>query len=267
MKKEIIVAISMLSLFILTLAGSIEAYDASYTITDYMCSAPPTIDGQFTTDDEWIASAGVTFGTNGIFRNQWLFSTAPFENQLFETTDDTDDAEDYWEICYDGNADGGAAPQADDFRVVVQGHGATATVTWYKGSGTGWTETTAPAAASFVQAQSLSTSPLLSEPHYILEATINKMSTDIPLSERFALRFAYYDAHADGNGLQAWPPTADKNVPNGWGYVDYQQAVNPEPDIPEGFGVGVVLALSCLAVLSGAVLLRKQPIIQPTAAI
>ena len=47
-----------------------------------------------------------------------------YENQLIETSDATDDTGDYWEICFDGSADGGAAPQADDFKVVIAGHGA-----------------------------------------------------------------------------------------------------------------------------------------------
>jgi len=263
MKKEKIIVITMLSVLTLTLAGTITAYDDSYTIIDYMCSAPPVIDGQFTSDDEWIASAGVPFGANGIFRNQWLFSTSVFENQLIETADDTNDAGDYWEICYDGNANGGAAPQADDFRVVVQGHGEAATVTWYQGSGSGWTEITGPSSASFSQAQSLSTSAVISEPHYILELTIDKQSTELGgaqiLDQRYAIRFAYYDAHAGGHGLQVWPPESNRDAPNGWGYVDYLMIVNPEPDIPEGFGVGVVIGLSCLAVVAGTVLLRKRP--------
>jgi hypothetical protein len=269
MKKEKIIAITMLSVLTLTLAGTINAYDANYTITDYMCSAPPVIDGQFTSDDEWIASAGVPFGTNGIFRNQWLFSTSVFENQLIETADNTTDAEDYWEICYDGTADSGAAPQAADFRVVVQGHGESATVTWYQGSGTGWTQITSPSSASFSQAQSLSTSALISEPHYMLELTIDKQSTELGgaqiLDQRYAIRFAYNDAHEGGHGLQVWPPESSRDVPNGWGYVTYEQSANPNPDIPEGFGVGVVIGLSCLAVVAGTVLLRKKPLIQPVA--
>ncbi len=262
MKKASIVILCMLSLFMLILAGSVTAYDASYTLTDYMCSAAPTIDGQYATGEEWGASLATTFGTNGIFRNEWLMSSNVYENELIETSDATDDAEDYWEICYDGNADGGAAPQADDYRVVIAGHGASATVTWYKGSGTGWATTTAPSSASFTQAQSLSSSPRISVAHYILELSVNKQSTDLPLGERFALRFAYNDAHTGGNGLQAWPPATNRDVPNGWGYMDYQMAVNPNPDVPEAFGIGVVLALSSVAIVAGAVLLRKRPISQ-----
>jgi hypothetical protein len=274
MKKAIIViivAISMLSLFILTLVGSIEAYDAGFTQTDYNAIVTPTIDGQYAIGDEWGGSLATTFGTNGIFRNEWLMATNVYENLLIETADATNDAEDYWEICYDGNAGGGATPQTDDYRIVVTGHGATATVTWYQGTGTGWNAITTPPATSFTQAQSLSSSPRISEPHYILEMTVWKNSAELGgtfiIDQYFAMRVAYYDAHADGNGLQAWPPApATRDAPDGWGYVTYVYGEqNPNPDVPEGFGVGVVLTSSSVAIVAGAVLLRKRPISQPIA--
>lgn len=262
MKKEKIIVITMLSVFLLTLAGVVAAYDANYTITDYMCQAAPTIDGQYT-GDEWIPSKATTFGTNGVFRNMWFYTTGAFEHQLIEASDATDDAEDYWEICLDGSADGGAAPQVDDFRVVVKGHGTSATVTWYQGSGTGWNTIAGPSTA-FSQAQSLSTSPSINATHYILELAIVKTSTELGgpqiLGQYYALRFAYNDAHTGGNGLQVWPPSSNRDVPNGWGYVTYEQNANPVPDVPEGFGIAVVLVLSSVAVVAGAVLLRKRPI-------
>ena len=231
MKKASIVILCVLSLFMLILAGSVTAYDASYTLTDYNCLAAPTIDGQYATGEEWGASLATNFGTNGIFRNEWMFTTLAYEHQLIETSDATDDTGDYWEICFDGSADGGAAPQADDFKVVIAGHGATATVTWYKGSGTGWTAITAPSAAVFTQAQTLSSSPRISAAHYVLELALEKTSTELGgtqiLGQQYALRFAYNDAHTGGNGLQAWPPTSNPDVPNGWGYMNFLQAVNP----------------------------------------
>jgi len=101
------------------------------------------------------------------------FSTSVFENILVETSDATDDAGDYFEICFDGTPNSGTAPQTDDFRVVITGHGATATIQWYVGTGTAWATTT----ASVTWAQSLSTSPKISAPHYILEMQIDKQGT------------------------------------------------------------------------------------------
>jgi hypothetical protein len=266
LKKSIIAVFCILALSSLTFAGNVKGYNASYTHMDYSATANPTVDGQYVLGDEWGSSGSETFGTNGVWRDEWvLVSSDPLtvcENILIETSDATDDAGDYWQICFDGNADGGANPLADDYRVDITGHGATATVQWYKGTGTAWATTTAPAAASFKYAESLSTSPKISAAHYIIEMTIEKTSTDLPLGQRYALRIAYNDAHAGGNGLQAWPPApAAVNVPDGWGYIDYTSGANPTPDVaPESLTIGLVLALSTVAVIGGSVLIRKKPL-------
>ncbi len=273
MKKGLIVVYCMLSIFTLTLAGYVAAYDANFTHTDYMSSIMPTIDGTYVANDEWVASLAENFGTNGIFRDEWSMTAGTFENLLIETSDATNDAGDYWQICYDSSADGGAAPSAtDDFRVDITGHGASPNVTWYRGTGTGWTQVAGPAAGIFDCAQSLSSSPRISAQHYVLEMHVDKQDTTtfgiVIVGMNFVMRVAYFDAHAGGNGLQVWPPSSARDVPDGWGYVPYATAANPTPDVPESLGIGVVLAVSSVAVIAGAVLLRKKPqIIQQSAII
>jgi hypothetical protein len=69
---------------------------------------------------------------------------------------------------------------------------------------------------------------------------------------------SYYDANT--TETQQWPPTpASANVPDGWGYVIYEQNPNPTPTIPEGISIIAMIALSSFAA-AGALALRKQKI-------
>jgi len=64
---------------------------------------------------------------------------------------------------------------------------------------------------------------------------------------------AYYDAHAGGYGLQAWPPNGNDSNPNSWGYVPYVMAA-----VPETLNIGLVAALSTIAVVAGSVIFSKR---------
>ncbi len=261
----------MLSLFMLSLAGKAIAYNAAYSHTNYLSSTVPTIDGTYAQGDDWIASGTQTFGTNGIFRDEWTFSPVAY-CMFIETTDATNDAGDYWQVTFDSTADGGAtepnggaAPQTDDYMVKVTGHGVTATCQWYKGNGTGWVPVASPSAGNFQWAQALASSPKIGAAHYGLEMFIEKTNTDLGtviMGYDWASYVAYYDAHAGGNGLQSWPPASatppgSPNVPDSWGYVPYAFEANPTPDVPENIGIFVALVVSSVAIV-GAVLLGKR---------
>jgi len=143
--------------------------------------------------------------------------------------DNTNDAEDYWQICFDGNADGGTAPQIDDLRIDIVGH---STVTWYKGTGTGWTAIATPSATQFQWKDSISASPVSSTPHWILELMIEK--TSVGVVAQFWARIAVYDASNSEAGVQAWPPTS-RDVPADWGDFLYDSnaipsGLNPTPE-------------------------------------
>jgi hypothetical protein len=225
----------------------------------------PTVDGKYT-GTEWSETGTTTFGTNGHFSIGWVLTptTACF---IIETSDATNDPGDYWAITFDSTADGGAtepnggtAPQVDDFKLVVTGH-TSPTVQWYKGTGTVWAAVTPTGwtdPAIFSQNQSLSASPTSSTPHYILEITIDKTNTAgfgiAIMGYNWASYIAYNDAHTGGNGLQAWPPTpATDTNPNSWGYVPYQFAA-----IPETLNIGLIVALSSVAVVAGSIILNKR---------
>ena len=156
--------------------------------------------------------------------------------------------------------DGGAAPKTNDYKLVVTGHGASATVEWFKGSGTGWSPVATPGEEVFAQAQTLAPyTPKIGTPHYVLEMHIEKTDTSLGtviMGYTWAQYVAYYDASTAT--LQSWPPApASADVPDSWGYIPYEMAANPEPDVPEGIGLVAMLAMSSVAA-AGMVLLRKR---------
>jgi hypothetical protein len=266
LKKIQTTLICLLSVFVISLAGNAAAYNASFTHSAYLMDTAPIIDGQYTAA-EYSTSASIPFGLNGVSRNGWTMSPVVYATFCIETWDTTNDAGDYWVITFDSTAagaetppNGGTAPQVDDFKLVVTGHDSP-TVQWYKGTGTAWatiTPTGFTDPAVFQQAQSLSASPMYATPHYIWEMHIDKTNIAglgiAPMGYNWASYVAYYDAHAGGYGLQSWPPSpASDTNPNSWGYVPYVFEA-----APEGFTFGILLVLSSVAVIAGAVLIRKQ---------
>jgi hypothetical protein len=124
MKKIGIALFLLLSLFVVSLIGNAAAYNSAFTHTLYAADTPPTIDGTYTAA-EWAASGPQTFGTTGLFRDMWTMSPN-LACLLIETADTTNDAGDYWVVCYDstesGGAtepDGGPAPKTNDYKLVV----------------------------------------------------------------------------------------------------------------------------------------------------
>jgi hypothetical protein len=258
MKKTRITIFCIVALLALSMAGSVAAYNAVYTHTDYMGSTSPTIDGKYTSADEYSAGASHGFGTNGVFRDTWTIPGNVMENMIVETMDTTNDASDNYIICYDSTADGGNTPKTDDFMIKVIGHGSSATCQWYRGSGTAWTAVSGPTSAFFEWKESLATSPTSSTPHYMVELRVDKQDTTAfgitVLGMNFAMSVAYNDTHT-GGGVQAWPPTAVATNPDTWGYVPY--SMDP---VPESIGIGVIIALSSVAVIAGSFGVRKLAI-------
>jgi hypothetical protein len=263
LKKLICSVICIVALVLFSIAGNATAYMTGYSHTCYAVQNAVTIDGKWTASTEWTDGLATSFGTTASFRDKWQMdsgasTTTVYEYILIETTDNTNDASDYYQICFDGSADGGTAPQTDDFRVDITGHGSTATMTWYKGTGSGWSTITAPSTAVFQYAEALDTSPTTSTSHYMLEIKMEKTSTTLGgsqiVSATFCMRVAVNDASAGASALQSWPP-GNRDVPNDYGNIPYDSNA-----LPESLSVGLVLALSAVAVIGGAVLLRKKPL-------
>ncbi|MFB3890260.1 MAG: toll/interleukin-1 receptor domain-containing protein, partial [Candidatus Bathyarchaeia archaeon] len=193
----------------------------------YSLQGAVTFDGKWTTSTEWTDGLQTVISANCVFRDKWqmISSSSPLivtQTFLIEIlNDNTDDAGDYWQICFDGTMNGGAAPQTDDLRLDIVGH---STVTWYRGTGTGWAQTATPT-SQFQWKDSLSASPTSSTPHWICELIMEKDSAGV--GAQYWARIAAYDASNTGAGVQSWPPTSC-DVPSDWGDFPYSQSgLNP----------------------------------------
>jgi len=241
------------SLLLLITVGTTQGSEPGYTRISYPTEELPTIDGTWTSPDEWtggnvtMINENVTF-INTYYVEQMIFVWSSFVIEILN--DNTNDTGDYWQICIDGLINGGTAPQDDDYRIDVVGH---TNPTVYQGTGTGWTEVT-PESDELFFAESISASPTSSTPHWITEFTIYLYSGVIYTlnEEGFGLRVAVYDESNSAAGVQAWPPT-DRDVPNGWG-INYRS----EEPIPEGLSFGVAVLLSSVAVIVATYSFRKR---------
>jgi len=71
----------------------------------------------------------------------------------------------------------------------------------------------------------------------------------------YGFRIAMYDASNPSQGWVSWPPTSTDTNPTGWGQIN---GYNMDA-YPEGLTVGLMLALSTVAVAVSARYFRKPP--------
>lgn len=252
-KSVVFLMTAACSLFLAIFAGTATATYPGYSVTVYG-GADSVLDGKWTTNTEWDDAAIATpvIADDAYFRIKFTIVMGdPFfvyDWYLVEFySDNTNDAEDYVSICYDCNADGGTAPKTDDIRIDYVGHNGT--VKTYKGDGAGWV----PAALVDVTvAQSMDVSKMWAVSHWITEFKIEKTQNGPGINN--AIRVAVYDASNPGAGVKSWPPGTNVNVPDNYG-ADPADTQNP---IPEGIGLGAVVALSSVAVLVGGFCYRKR---------
>jgi hypothetical protein len=194
-----------------------------------------------------------------LFRDKWVFEMVgdAFTIQQYtlieNLADTTTDTGDYAEICIDSNMDGGTTPKTDDYRILLT----PTTATWYKGTGTAWASMATP--SSFRWATSVNTSFSSGPAHRIYEFQFEKSGLGIGGSTGYVwYRFATYDASNPSAGIAAWPTATSANsanVPDDWGYMDW--SMDP---VPEGFNFGIIVLLSSVAVVAGALGLRRLSI-------
>jgi hypothetical protein len=221
----------------------------------YPIQTTKTWDGKWTSPTEWLDAMPSNFGTNAAFRQGYEFISGDtfviLEDIIIETWDNTNDAGDYYQIgidCAFPSTD--TAPQATQYMINVTGHGSSAALSWFKGNGATWIATTAP--TTFKWNETSGTSPTTATTHYSLELQFDKTTLTQP---EIGLYIAYYDAHTGGYGLQQWPAAASKNAAATWGDIPY--SMDP---IPEGFNIGIILALTSVAVIAGAVVIKRTAI-------
>ncbi|MCW4034847.1 MAG: hypothetical protein NWF03_05735 [Candidatus Bathyarchaeota archaeon] len=237
------------SLILLVPITTIQASEPGYERVEYAVVVEPTIDGAWTSEDEWTDGEQTNISADIFFRSTFSYTGLVYTQFIIEIlNDDTNDAGDYWQICFDGSLDGGTAPMAGDYRIEIVGH---TDLTVYEGDGSGWVEVT-PDAGEITWADSISDSPASSTLHWILEITIEKTSGVVLLSEIPGLRVAVYDESNSEAGVLAWPPT-EQDVPDTWGINNYTMDA-----IPEGLTFAVMGALSSVSLIVGSKYLRKH---------
>lgn len=251
MKKISTIAFCLILLCSIMLAIPADAGNSAYPLTEYQWIAPATIDGKWTTTDEWTDGPIMTMSNNASFTYNMDFTTYNIQWLVELFADNTNDAGDLWQICLDPDNSGGSAPQSGDFKIEIQGH---TTLKIYQGTGAGWTEI--PGVNELVWNNTISSSPWNSTPHWILEIsdpdkTTGTIQTPAPAN---GMRVAGYDAATDKTS--SWAPNSNANVPNEYGVISgYSQ----EP-IPESLTFGLLVLLSSAAIVVGYISFRKKRI-------
>lgn len=261
MKRSILVALSVIMLCALLSmpTAPVKAFYDAYQNVNYVAIDTPVDDGSWTTPTEWTDAAEPSnLSDTFIWREKWTQPSDIIQHFLIEFfTDNTNDTGDYFQICYDRDADGGATPQDDDVRIDYVGHSGSSGLTVYQGNGTGWVVLGGLSWDTDIYvSESLSDSPLNGSTHWIIELWINKSNPAFDISNsgyQPGLRVAVYDASNDAAGVQAWPPTS-QDVPDDWG-LEYGNTSS----IPEAFTIAAVVLLSSVAVAVSFYFLRKHP--------
>ncbi len=233
--------------------GTAIAAKAGFTADTYTLTSAVTIDGKWTTSSEWTDATTYPLagGLNGIYRVKWYISsdyTVANRYYLVEIVGDTtSDSTDSVVVCEETTTTYGGA-QRERFKFEINGTGATATKTVYKGTPwalyTGWTPD------NFNGAATVSTSQLSATPHKIIEFKMDCEAFGL-FPEVWEL-VAAYDASNSASGMQVWPTGSSVNSPNDYGLLN----LSFEP-IPEGFSILAIVILSAATVAVGARFLRK----------
>lgn len=265
MKRTVLAAFCIIALCSLGLAiktGTVRAYKDGYEVNLYWAQTIPTMDGAWTTPDEWADAEEKQLegSLNAIFRLKEDNQDPDYINHYYLIeffNDTTNDPGDYWQICYAastapwGTPIGGTTPQTDCHRFDIEGHDPYLGFTYYKGNGTAWVESTAYTMPTDVQVvDTISASPLDSNPHWIVEIKIEALHFNIYFG--FWIRIAAYDESNAGAGVQAWP-SGSVDVPDDWGNM-----IPRNEYIPEGLTIGVMVLLSSVSVLIASHYFRKR---------
>jgi hypothetical protein len=260
MKKKILAILAVIIICSACFVAIVSAAKAGYGFSMFNGADITAWGGTVSPATEWDDSfKDILYNgwatTTSFFRCKWGYTPAICENWLMEFLGDTtNDAGDWWEICVDATATGGAAPQAAEFKVnwsAAQG------VKVWVGTGTSWAASTAVVGTDVVAGTSIAASPASATPHRIVEIYLDKgvsAANALAMGLNNNARLAIYDA---ATGLTVmWPPYSSADVPDTYGAGTTDIAGGT---IPEGLTIGVMLALSSVAVVVSVRYFRKQP--------
>lgn len=259
MKRYALVALAIILLCILSSTAFANAASSTYGFTNYLAINAANINGVNNSDEWYDASVPPSLPTSFAFREKWTYPNSQIYQQILIEffNDNTNNTGDYYQICWDNSANSGAAPQTDDVKIEWVGHSVSG-LHVYTGTGTGWALYTGSDAAygsNIIVGESLSSSPLNSTSHWVFEMQVYRAGIFDVSSSGYApgVSVAVYDANNSAAGVQAWPPNSVNN-PNNWALE-----TGTMNNIPESLSIIAVVLLSSVAIVAGAVLLRKQP--------
>jgi hypothetical protein len=267
MKRKVLVILAVIAACSLCLAGTVSAAKEGYGFTiGGTCLVDPTINGVVAADEwntdsfkDWLYD-GWTMSTS-FFMDKWSSTLNEQISELWLVEflgDTTNDAGDYFKMSVDRSIvfgespTGGAAPTENCFQITITGTG---TVTMQIGTGTAWTAYADPVSGTdYIVGTSVSASPSSATAHRCYELYLNKgvYSGVLAMGYLNNARLEVYDA-STGKTLM-WPPYSDANVPDTYGEGTTGSVV------PEGLAVGVMLAVSSVAVVISARYFRKPKI-------
>ncbi len=253
MKKAILATLSIIAILSMAFAGTVSAPKAGYVLQNTQDPVGITADGvigagEWTSSfgdwlyDDWTKTTGIsvrTFfamaGTPSI-ADQWLIEVA---------SDTTNDVGDTFTFTFCGANDGATTPQSADDVKVVHTHSST---TIYRGTGTGWAVDSA-----IVLGTNVVIASSMASGHWIIEMRFDKSGGISGTAFDSADRVEVYDA-STGKTLM-WPPHSEANNPSTYGLLDYTNFGSST--VPEGLTIGLMLALSSVAVVVGTRYFRK----------
>jgi len=215
----------VLMLLIVTFASQVMAQHVN-SVAAYQAESPVTIDGKWTTPDEWTDAANVTFGY-GSFGERQHFHVKHDTGFLYVLVDfvadkTLDDKDNSW-VYLDTNGDRGTAPRNDDYGFGINFLAGQPIFIMRLGNGTGWKElapSSRPPIEGFWAWASMdpSNDPYLSTPHSIYEFKIPKTILDSSTTIGFRV------VAGDGLGQVEWPSRSSLNFPCGWGTLTFLNA-------------------------------------------
>jgi len=151
--------ILMLCSLLLITVGTAMAAEPGYERISYSTQVEPTIDGMWTSEDEWTDGDVTWIGTDVAFRSTWddngTYVMTRWIVEFFSDT--TDDPNDSWLFCIDATQAGGSVPQLGRRMFEILGH---TDLIWYIGTEQGqWSDDSPMLPNEIEWANSLSASP------------------------------------------------------------------------------------------------------------
>ena len=240
MKKIVTTTFCTLMLCGLLTVGINMVVAQDYERNSYITQVTPTLDGEWTSPDEWTDGDETWIGTDVIFRSTHDGDMTRWIVEFL--TDTTDDSGDYLQFCFDiGQYEDSELTLGHNNAIQIVGH--TELVKFNAGDGE-WVEWSGALAVEW--ANSLSSSDAESTPHWIYEIQMDKTTTTIPWEGDWNFLLGVFDKSNSGNGLQTWPPNADTLIPAEYG----TENTLPEA-IPEGLTFAVMALLTTVSMLVG----------------